>query len=294
MAKKVNTAAPDPQNTGKTVIRVHHLERHTVALVGLLIGSLFMMFPFVWMILSSFKTTADVYVYPPRWIPSVWTLENFTKVFNMIPFGLYYLNSIITTVAITGLQIGISILAAYSLVHLEYPGKGFINALLRSSMFVPMVVTMIPMYLMISSMHLIDTYAGIILPQVSTAFTTFLLMSYFASIPKDMIDAAKLDGCGRWRVLSQVVVPNTKGAIATATLFSFLGNWKSYTWPLIVTNDTTMRTLPIGLRYLTQESSNEYQAMMAASLMAILPVLIVFIFFEKQLVRSITLTGMKS
>ena len=268
--------------------------RHPATFILLLILSLAMIFPFVWMILSSFKTAVDVYQYPPRWIPSVWNWSNYKQVFEMIPFLKYYWNSIYTTVIETFLQIAISILAAYSLVHLKWPGQGLVAALMRSSMFVPMVVTMIPMYLLCASLGLIDTYSGIILPQITTAFTTFLLMSYFASIPQDMIDAAKLDGCGRWRVLSQVVVPNTKGAIATATLFSFLGNWKSYTWPLIVTNDTTLRTLPIGLKYLTQESSNEYQAMMAASLMAILPVLIVFVFFEKQLVRSITLTGMKS
>ena len=268
--------------------------KSVIAFVFLLLCSLAMLFPFVWMSLSAFKTTADVYAYPPRWIPSEWTWDNFKKVFSTIPFWRYYGNSILTSVVQTALQIGISILAAYSLVHLRYPGKAAVYALMRSSMFVPMVVTMIPMYLMVASAGMLNTYAGIILPQISTAFTTFLLMSYFASVPKDMIDAAKLDGCSLMSVLTRVVIPNTKGAISTATLFSFLGNWKSYTWPLIVTTKTEYRTLPIGLKYLMQESSSEYQAMMAASLMAILPVLIVFIFFEKQLVRSITLTGMKA
>lgn len=260
----------------------------------LCIGAVVMLFPFVWMILSSFKTSVDIYSYPPKWIPSVWTLENFAKVFDMIPFGRYYINSIITSVIQTGLQIGISVLAAYSLVHLNYPGKGLVYGVMRSSMFVPMVVTMIPMYLTVASLGLVDTYAGIILPQISTAFTTFLLISYFGSIPKDLIDAAKLDGCGSVRVMTKVVVPNCKGAISTATMFSFLGNWKSYTWPLIATTKTELRTLPIGMKYLMQESSSEYQTMMAASLMAIVPVLIIFIFFSKQLVRSVTLTGMKA
>lgn len=278
----------------KKVIRVHRTSRDYLAFVFVLICAVSMLFPFLWMILSAFKTASDVYSYPPRWLPSQWNWDNFSKVFRMIPFVRYYINSIYTSVVMTVLQIGISVMAAYSLVHLNYPGKGVVNAIMRSSMFVPMVVTMIPMYLTISNMGLINTYAGIILPQISTAFTTFLLMSYFASIPQDMIDAAKLDGCGLFRVMTKVVIPNTKGAISTATLFSFLGNWKSYTWPLIVTTKTEYRTLPIGLKYLMQESSTEYQSMMAASLMAILPVLILFIFFEKQLVRSITLTGMKS
>jgi multiple sugar transport system permease protein len=139
-----------------------------------------------------------------------------------------------------------------------------------------------------------DTYAGIVLPQINTAFTTLLLSSFFAAVPNDLIDAARLDGCGHFRVLTKMVMPNSRGAISTATLFTFLGAWKSYTWPLIITTKTEYRTLPIGLKYLVTESSSEYQMMMAASLMAILPVLIVFIFAEKQLVRSITLTGMKS
>ena len=232
--------------------------RHPATFILLLILSLAMIFPFVWMILSSFKTAADVYQYPPRWIPSVWNWKNYSRVFSMIPFLRYYWNSIYTTVVETALQIIISILAAYSLVHLRWPGQAFITALMRSTMFVPMVVTMIPMYLLCASLGLVDTYAGIILPQITTAFTTFLLMSYFASIPQDMIDAAKLDGCGPTGIMMRVVVPNTKGAIATATLFSFLGNWKSYTWPLIITSKTAYRTLPIGLKYLTQESSSEW------------------------------------
>lgn len=260
----------------------------------LMIGAVFMLFPFVWMVLSAFKTKADVYAYPPRWIPSVWTWDNFEKVFEMIPFLRYYGNSIFTSVVETALQIGISIVAAYSITKLEYPGKKIFLVLMRSSLFVPMVVVMIPMYLLVASLGWLDTYAGIIFPQITTAFTTMLLMSYFDSIPKDLIDSARLDGCGHIRVMTKVVIPNSKGAISTATLFSFLGNWKSYTWPLIVTTKTEYRTLPIGLKYLMQESSSEYQVMMAASLMAILPVLIIFMFCEKQLVRSITLTGMKS
>ncbi|MBR6704756.1 MAG: carbohydrate ABC transporter permease [Lachnospiraceae bacterium] len=278
----------------KKIKNTTHLDSHYLAFAFLMICAVIMLFPFVWMIFSSFKTAADVYSYPPKWLPSVWNGDNYVKVFEMIPFLRYYWNSIYTTVVMTGLQIVISVLAGYALVHLRWPGQALMATVMRSSMFVPMVVTMIPMYLLVSSLNMVDTYAGIILPQISTAFTTFLVMSYFASIPQDMIDAAKLDGCGPFRVMTRVVIPNTKGAIATAALFSFLGNWKSYTWPLIITNDKMYRTLPIGLKYLQQESSSEYQVMMAAAVMTILPVLIIFIFFEKQLVRSITLTGMKS
>ncbi|MDD3366782.1 MAG: carbohydrate ABC transporter permease [Sphaerochaetaceae bacterium] len=263
-------------------------------LVVLLLGSLVMIFPFVWVILSSFKTVADVYAYPPKWLPSSWKFSNYATVFEMIPFGRYYFNSIYTSVMQTALQLGISVTAAYALVVLDFPGKKILFSVVRSTMFVPTIVILIPMYLMVSKVHLIDTYAGIILPQIFTAFTIFLLVSFFRSIPHDLYDSAKLDGCGYYRILSHVVIPNASSAISTAMLFSFLGHWKSYTWPLIVTNKQQYRTLPIGMKYLVQESSSEYQVMMAASVMAILPVLIVFMIFEKQLVKSITLTGLKA
>lgn len=260
----------------------------------LLVGSLVMIFPFVWMILSSFKTVADVYTYPPKWLPSSWEFTNYAQVFDMIPFGTYYLNSIFTSVMQTVIQVALSIFGAYVVVFLDFPGRRQLVTLIRTTMFVPMVVTLVPMYLIVSKLHGVDTYAGIILPQVFSAFTIFLLVSFFSSIPKDLVDSAKLDGCGYYRILWNVVIPNTKSSIATATLFAFLGHWKSYTWPLIITNKEQYRTLPIGMKYLVQESSSEYQVMMAAAVMAILPVLIVFVIFEKQLVKSITLTGMKS
>jgi len=265
-----------------------------VATFILVAGSALMVFPFVWMVLSSFKTAADVYTYPPRWIPSTWKFSNYVKVFEMIPFLRYYFNSIYTSVMQTAIQIALSITAAYALTRLDYPGKSYLISLIRSTMFVPLVVTLIPLYLLVSGVGLIDTYAGIILPQVFSAFTIFLLMAFFSTVPKDLSDSAKLDGCGYYRIMTYVIIPNSLSAISTATLFSFLGHWKSYTWPLIITNKASYRTLPIGLKYLVQESSSEYQVMMAASVMAILPVLIVFSLSEKQLVRSITLTGLKS
>lgn len=274
--------------------RASRLNRRPFVTTALLYaGVVVMLFPFVWMILSSFKSKADVYAYPPQWIPSTWNWDNYQKVFDTIPFLRYYFNSILTSTIQTFLQVSLSVTAGYALTKMEFPGRGLYRRLMQSSMFVPAVVTMIPLYLTVSSLKLVDTYAGIILPQIQTAFLTLLLMSFFAAIPDDLISSASIDGCGYYRVLSKVVVPNSKGAIATATLFAFLGNWKSYTWPLIITNKTLYRTLPIGLKYLVQESSSEYQVMMAASVMAILPILLVFVFTEQQLVRSITLTGMK-
>ena len=272
------------------------LQKEPVNVVGsivLLIGSIIMFFPFVWMVLSSFKTVGDVYTYPPKWLPSEWKFTNFQQVFDMIPFWTYYGNSIFTSVVQTVLQISISILAAYALTKLRFPGRNAMYTFLQSSMFVPTVVTIIPTFLVVSWLGLVNTYGGIILPQIMSAFTTMLIMSFFVSVPNELLEAARIDGCGYMGCLFKVMLPSSVSGITTAALFSFLGHWKSYQWPLIVTNSTNLRTLPIGLKYLVQESSSEYQVMMAAALMTVVPVLIVYSIYEKQLVKSITLTGIK-
>jgi len=261
--------------------------------IVILLGSFIMIFPFVWMILSAFKTPGDVYAYPPKWLPSEWNLDNFRKVFEMIPFWTYYGNSLFTSLVQTFLQIAISILAAYALTKLRFPGRNLIYKFLQSSMFIPTVVTIIPTFLIISKMGLVNTYAGIMLPQIMSAFTTMLIMSFFVSVPNELLEAARIDGCGYMGCLFKIMLPSSVSGITTAALFSFLGHWKAYQWPLIVTNSTKLRTLPIGLKYLVQESSSEYQVMMAAAVLAVVPVLIVYSIYEKQLVKSITLTGIK-
>lgn len=259
----------------------------------LLIGVAAMIFPFIWMVLSSFKDSTDVYAYPPKWIPSHFNFDNYARVFKMVPFLMYYANSIYTTLASMTLDVIISIITAYALAKLEFPGKNKLYVFIQSSMFVPIIVTMIPLFIMVSSAKLVDTYAGIILPQIMPAFTIMMLYSFFRTIPDEMLEAAKIDGCGYFRILAQIMVPNSKTIISTAAMFSFLGHWRNYTWPLIITNKSSMRTLPIGLKYLVQESSSEYQIMMAASVMAIIPILIAYLLMEKQFVQSITLTGIK-
>mgnify|MGYP000975945929 FL=1 len=259
----------------------------------LLLIALLMVFPFVWMFLSAFKTQAEVYAYPPQWLPNSFHLNNFRKVFEMVPFGRFYYNTIVTTVAQTALQMILSITAAYAFAKLDFPAKRALYMFMQSAMFVPMAVSVIPLYLMVAKLGLVNTYLGLILPQILGVFTTVLLMSFFKSIPDDLLDAAKIDGCGYYSILWQVIIPNSKNAISAATLFAFLSHWKSYLWPLLVTNNTNMRTLPIGMKYLITEASNDYHLMMAAALMSILPVLLVYVISEENFVKSITLSGVK-
>ncbi len=269
-------------------------KRYPGTVLFLILSSSLMIFPFVWMLLSAFKTPADVYSYPPKWIPSSFKFTNFAEVFKKIPFLRFYLNSIVIAFIQTFLQILISAMGAFALTKLDFPGRRKIYTFMQSSMYVPEVVTLIPLFLLAAWAGLVDTYAGLIIPGLNCAFTTILLMSFFQTLPNDLIDAAKIDGCGYYRVFVQVILPNSRTALGTASLFAFLTHWRSYIWPLIVTNNVKMRTLPIGLKYLVQETASEYQTLMAASLMAIIPVLIVYMLMEKEFVQSITLTGLKA
>ena len=270
------------------------LRRYPFTFCFLVLSSVIMIFPFVWLFLSAFKTSSDVYQYPPRWMPSSFQLTNFMEMFKKIPFLRFYANSLFIGIVQTVLQIAISAMGAFALTKLIFPGRKGIFSFMQSSMFVPEAVTVIPLFLLASKAGLVDTYPGLILPGLNCAFTTILLGAFFQTIPDDLVDAAKIDGCGYYRIFLQVVVPNSRTAVGTASLFAFLTHWRAYMWPLIATNDVKMRTLPIGLRYLVTETSSEYQVMMAASLMAIVPVLVVYMLMEKEFVQSITLTGLKS
>lgn len=262
--------------------------------VFLLLFSIIMVYPFVWMVFSAFKTQRDVYTIPVRLLPSSFTLDNFRKVFKMIPFGRYYINSIITSVLQTLIQIAMSICAAFAFSKLRFPFKKHTYILVQSAMFVPMSVLIIPLYQLVCDTKLVDTYSGIIIPQVLGVFTTMLLISFFVTIPDDLIDAAKIDGCSYFSILFKVVIPNSTSSISAAVLYAFLSHWRSYLWPLLVTNRTEMRTLAVGLKYLVSEASSSYQVMIAGALMSILPLMIVYVFCEKQFVKSMVLTGLKS
>lgn len=252
-----------------------------------------MIFPFVWMFLSAFKTDADIYAYPPRWLPSHWRVENFIDVFRIIPFARYYLNSVFVTSMITLGQLLLSILAAYSFARLRFPLKSTIFILAIATLIMPFEVLMIPTFIIVHRLGWLDTYQGLIVPFLFNGFSIFFLKQFFEAVPKDLEDAAKIDGCGYLGILIHVILPNTKPAVGTITLFTFLTHWRSYIWPLIITNTTRMRTLPIGLKYFIGEGGEQYHLMMAAACMAILPVLIVYIVAERQFVKSMTFTGLK-
>jgi len=261
--------------------------------VFLIATSLVMIAPFLWMISTALKGESEIYMYPPRWLPNELHWENFIRAWRTMPFGRFYINSIVVTTIITVNQVFTAALAGYAFARLEFPGRDTIFYMYLATMMVPGQVTMLPLFLLMDRLGWIDTYQGLTVPFLTSVFATFFLRQFFASIPRELEDVARIDGCGRLRFLWQIMLPLSRPALGAITLFTFLGHWDDYLWPLVITNSTHMRTLPIGLRFFVEESGTQYHYMMAAALITLAPVLALFFAAQRQFIKGIALTGLK-
>jgi len=271
--------------------RIKHLIIHVVLIV---LGAA-MILPFVWMISTSLKGYHEIFRYPPTWIPDTIRWSNYLEVWKLAPFGRFYANSIIVAVATTGGQVLTGVLAAYAFARMEFWGRDKMFLLFLATLMVPAQVTLIPTYIVMSQIGWIDSFQALIVPFIASAFSVFLLRQFFLTIPKELEEAAIVDGCSKLRFIFGILIPLAKPAIASVSLFAFLGSWNSYLWPLIVVNSNQMRTLPIGLRYFVsqQGGGSEWHYLMAASLIVMLPVLIVFFLAQKQFIEGIAKSGIK-
>lgn len=262
-------------------------------LVGIL-AAIFTMFPFLWMISTSLKPQNEIFKFPPEWIPSEITFQSFTRVWNSMPFDRYVLNTfIVTGVILLGTLIFASI-AAYSFARLRYPGRDKLFVVLLASMMIPKIVTMIPVYIIMKEFGLIDTYTAIILPVLfAEAYEVFLLKQFFATIPGEMEESAKIDGAGIIRTFLTIIVPISKPIFATLTVLTVVKSWNNFLWPLIVTSSESKYMLSIGLANLNGQNTSDWAGIMAASFIALLPILAIFAFAQKYFVQSIQLTGLK-
>lgn len=259
----------------------------------LIVSSLVMIFPFLWMVSTALKGGNEIYMYPPRWLPSTLHWENFARAWRTVPFGRFYINSIVVTTVITVSQVFTASLAGYVFARLEFPGRDTIFYLYLATLMVPGQVTMLPLFLIMNRLGWINTYRGLTVPFMTSVFATFFLRQFFFTIPRELDDAARIDGCGRVRFLLQIMLPLSRPALAAITLFIFLGHWDDYLWPLIITNSTHMRTLPIGLRFFIEEAGAQYHYMMAAALITVAPVIALFFASQRQFIEGIALTGLK-
>ncbi len=272
---------------GKTIGNV-------IAYAILISGAIAMIMPFVWMVSTSFKEPGGIFTYPPRWIPDRFALSNYLDAWRAVPFGRYFFNSVFVASAVTLGQLITCSLAAYAFARLDFPGKSLLFVLFLSTMMIPLQLTIIPSFLVLRELKWLDTYYALVVPFTVSAFGTFLLRQTFMTIPQDLEDAAKLDGCSRLGFLWRIVLPLSRPSLASLALFTFMGTWNDYLWPLIMTNSREMRTLQIGLRFLvSQEGGSRWGMFMAAAVMVSLPVIVFYLLVQKQFVEGIALTGLR-
>lgn len=265
----------------------------------LIVGTISMVLPFFWMISTSLKSYASVFIFNMsgiQWIPNPIYWKNYIDVWTVVPFAWFYLNSLFVCIAVTLAQVATSAFAAYAFSRLKFPGREKIFFLYLATMMIPGSVTLIPVFVLMRVFGWIDTYKALIIPAAFSAYGTFMLRQFFMTIPRDLEDAAKIDGCNYWSIFCKVILPLSKTALATLTVFAALGNWVSFMWPLLVTNSIEKRTLPVGLAYfqeMYQYAQPDWGLLMAGSLVTVVPVIIIFLFSQKFFVEGIKLTGIR-
>ncbi|MDR4890440.1 carbohydrate ABC transporter permease [Fredinandcohnia sp. QZ13] len=259
----------------------------------LILGSLLMLLPFIWMLSTSLKSSGEVTTLPPIWIPEDFKWENYAKAFDMAPFIRYAINSVIVTVLSTIGELLTTILAAYAFSRVNFYGRDVIFAILLGTMMVPGEVLLIPNYVTLSNIGWIDQYEALIVPWLASIFSIFLLRQFFLGIPKELSYAAKIDGCRDFRFLWTIMVPLAKPALITIVLLKAIGSWNAFLWPLIVTQSKEMRTLPVGLTSFSTEAGTIYELLMAASTMIILPMIILYLILQKYIIEGVAKAGIK-
>ena len=259
----------------------------------LVLGAVFCAFPFVWMILSALKTREEVNAVPLRWLPSEPHWSNFSEAWNSAPFERYFLNSFfIAGCVVLGVAVT-SLLAAYAFARIDFPGRGAVFALLLATLMIPFEATLVPNFIIVRNLNWYNTYAALIIPWIANVFSVFLLRQFILSIPEELFEAATLDGCGHIRMLRHVVLPLARGPIAAVSVFSFLGSWNSFMWPLLVTSSEDIRPIQLGLSVFVHADANEPQLLMAASAFTIAPLLAIYFLAQRQFLEGIASSGLK-
>jgi len=254
---------------------------------------LIMAIPFFWMVSTSFKNPDEIYIFPPRWVPHRPTFDNYIELFKTVDFGRPLLNTIIVAVTSTFLSVMLSAMAGYGFAKFRFRGKEKLFLLVLATLMVPGQMTLIPVYLILNSLNLLNTYAGLILPGVASAFGIFFMRQFITSIPDELIDAAKMDGAREFFIFLKIILPLSKPALATLTIFNFVGAWNSFLWPLIVATDEKMYTLPVAISVVQGQYGEKIALQMSGSFIVIIPIIIVFFFAQKYIIKGLSMSGMK-
>ncbi|WP_416417088.1 carbohydrate ABC transporter permease [Paenarthrobacter aromaticivorans] len=266
------------------------------ALVVVLLGlaTAVILLPIAIIVFTAFKPVAEVNAFPPTLTPGTWTLDNFTRIFQDLPFIRLIANSFVFAGGVTLFALLFDSLAAYALARIDFTGKKFLLIAIIASLMIPFQATLVPVYQLASDLGWVNTFAALIIPRAADAFGIFFLRQFFLSLPRDLDNAARIDGASEWRVYWNVVLPNAMPAILTLGVFVFVNNWNDLLWPLIFTTDKDMGTLTSGLTLLTGPGGIvPYGVMMAGALVAILPLAAIFMFVQRRFIESVATTGLK-
>jgi multiple sugar transport system permease protein len=259
-----------------------------------LIGSvvaLLTVFPLVWMVTSSFKPVEEIY--GSNLLPAKPTLDNFVYVFTEVPFLRYIANSFVISAVITVAALFFHSMAAYALARLQFKGREVVFLVIFSTLLVSLPVVLIPTFVVVRTLGLLDSYAGLIVPAIFNAFGIFLLRQFYIGLPKELEEAARVDGAGYWRVYWSVILPLSRPILAALAVFFFLANWNSFVWPLTITSNPDLRVVQVGISTFQQQYASDWNYVLAASTVAAFPTLLLFFFFQKQIVASIKTAGLK-
>jgi multiple sugar transport system permease protein len=275
--------------------RRRSMQRATTWLLAIvaIVTALLMLLPIVWMALTAFKPEADIVTFPPTLWPRELTLQHFVDVWNRIPFARLYLNTIIFAGGVTVISLLFDSMAAYALARIPFRGRAVVMVVILLLLMLPFQVTLIPLYDMLNGLGLTNTLPGMIVPRMTNAFGIFFLTQFFLSLPKDLEEAALVDGASEWRIYRQVIMPLAKPALLTLGLFHFQYNWNDLLWPLVMSSDLENSTLPAGLALFMGQHVVEYGLLMAGSLLAMLPVIAFFLVIQRSFVAGIATTGLK-
>ncbi len=271
--------------------------RWAEVLIALILGllSLAMLYPFAWMILSSFKTGSDILTIPVQLLPRAWSLESFNKVLTATNLPRSYLNSLWLSAVIVTMVLFTSSLGGYVFARLKFPGRDILFIFILSTTMVPFLTLLIPLYIEMQWLGLLNSYMAILVPSIVSSFGIFLCRQFIYTIPRDLYEAAKIDGCGDFAIYWQIIVPLIKPVLSALAIFTFLSSFNSYLWPLVVLNDEKMYTLPLILAQLRSTyGGTNYHLIMPGSSLACIPALVIYVVFQRNFVRGIALSGLKA
>jgi len=275
--------------------RTHSRNRRTLTLLigaALGIGAVVTAFPFFWMLATSFKPQREAIDFPPTLLPQEPTLEWYQTLFTELDFGRYFANTIIV-VLIGFVGLFLMAMAGYAFAKFDFRGRRWMFFVVLATMMIPVQVTMIPTYLILNGMKLTNTLVGIALPTLVTGFSIFLFRQFMTTIPTEMLEAARLDGAGEFRTFWQIVLPMSRPILAVQVVLTFISGWNSFLWPLIVASDQKLYTLSVGLALLNQQLAVNPALQMAAASVMVVPILIVFIVFQRYVIQGFALSGLK-